>query len=98
FNPLEFSENLKKSGGVIAGIRPGASTANYMRNILQRTTFIGAVFLSVIALAPILIENIFHIDLAFAGTSLIIAVGVAIEMLRQVDAHMISRNYQGFLK
>ncbi|MCQ2978854.1 MAG: preprotein translocase subunit SecY [Clostridia bacterium] len=98
FNPLEFSENLKKSGGVIAGIRPGASTANYMRNILSRTTFIGAVFLSVIALAPILIENIFKVDLAFAGTSLIIAVGVAIEMLRQVDAHMISRNYQGFLK
>lgn len=98
FNPLEFSENLKKSGGVIAGIRPGASTATYMRNILSRTTFIGALFLAIIAVVPILIENIFHVTLAFAGTSLIIAVGVAIEMLRQVDAHMISRNYQGFLK
>ena len=98
FNPLEFSENLKKSGGVIAGIRPGASTATYMRNILKRTTFIGAVFLSIIALVPILIENVFNVTLAFAGTSLIIAVGVAVEMLRQVDAHMISRNYQGFLK
>ena len=98
FNPLEFSENLKKNGGVIAGIRPGASTANYMRNILSRTTFIGAVFLSVIALMPILIQNIFKVSLAFAGTSLIIAVGVALEMLRQVDAHLVSRNYQGFLK
>lgn len=98
FNPLEFSENLKKSGGVVTGIRPGASTAEYIRKILSRTTFIGATFLTVIAFVPILVQNLFKVELAFAGTSLLIAVGVALEILRQVEAHMISRNYQGFLK
>jgi len=97
FNPLEFSENLKKSGGVLTGIRPGASTANYIRKVLSRTTFIGAVFLAVIACVPLLIQQLFNVE-AFAGTSLLIAVGVALEILKQMEAHMISRSYHGFLK
>ncbi len=98
FNPLEFSENLKKSGGTITGIRPGASTSEYIRNILSKITFVGAGFLSVIAIVPILMELVFKTKIAFGGTSLLIAVGVAMEVLRQVEAHMISKNYQGFIK
>jgi len=98
FNPVEVSNNLKKYSGFIPGIRPGRPTAEYLDKVLTRITFAGAVFLTLVALLPNLVSRLFGMSVGFSGTALLIAVGVAIDTMRQIEAHLIMRQYEGFLK
>lgn len=98
FNPIEISNNLKKYSGFIPGIRPGRPTAEYLDKVLTRVTFAGALFLTVIALLPNIGSQIFGMSLGFGGTTLLIAVGVAIDTMRQIESHLVMRQYEGFLK
>lgn len=106
-NPSELAENLKKYGGFIPGIRPGANTKEYVEKTLNRIILPGAVFLAGLALAPYFIinlmdlkanQNIQGLAYTFGGTSLMIIVGVALDTLKQIEAQLIMRNYQGFMK
>ncbi|HBY21417.1 MAG: preprotein translocase subunit SecY [Clostridiales bacterium GWE2_32_10] len=98
FNPVEFADNLKKSGGVISGIRPGQPTVDFITRILNYITLVGAAFLAVIALLPIVFGNMINMtSLGFTGTSILIAVGVALDVLKQLEANMVVRHYKGFL-
>ena len=97
FNPLEVSDNLKKQGGFIPGIRPGKPTNDYLTNILNYIIFIGAVGLVIVAVIPIFFNGFFGADVSFGGTSLIIIVGVILETLKQVESMMLVRSYKGFL-
>lgn len=98
-NPLDVAENIKKYGGFIPGIRPGRPTAEYISRVMTRITFAGAVFLALIAILPsfvLLATRIPHIY--FGGTALLIVVGVALETMKQLEAHLLMRSYQGFIK
>ncbi len=97
FNPLEIADNMKKQGGFIPGIRPGKPTSEYLTKILNYVIFIGAVGLMIIAVIPIFFNGVFHANISFGGTSLIIIVGVVIETIKQVESKMLERNYKGFL-
>lgn len=99
FNPVEISNNLKQYGGVIPGIRPGIQTTTYISKISNRLTLCGALFLSLIAILPIIAGNaITGINLQFGGTSLLIVVGVALETVKALEQQLMVRNYKGFLK
>ena len=98
FNPVDLSENLKKYGGFIPGIRPGKKTADYIDNILTRITLPGAFFLAVVALAPYFLIQEFNAPFYFGGTALIIVVGVALDTLQQIESHLLMRHYEGFMK
>ncbi len=98
YNPIEMANNLKSNNGTIPGIRPGAPTADYIRNILSRITLIGALFLAVIALVPSIYGSATGMGrMAIGGTSIIILVGVALETLKQLESQMMMRHYKGFL-
>lgn len=97
FNPMEIASNMKKSGGFIPGIRPGKPTSDYLVALGTRITLLGAIFLSVLALMPLVFYYIFKVDVAFTGTSLLIVVGVVIETLKQLESQMLMRHYKGFL-
>ena len=97
-NPIEMANNLKSNNGTIPGIRPGAPTADYIRNILSRITLIGALFLAVIALVPSIYGSATGMGrMAIGGTSIIILVGVALETVKQLESQMMMRHYKGFL-
>ncbi len=99
FNPVEVADNLKKYGGFIPGIRPGRPTAEYLDKVLTRVTTSGAFFLTFISLIPYILSPLTGIrQIGFGGTSLLIAVGVAIDTMKQVEAQLIMRQYEGFLK
>ena len=99
FNPIEVSNNLKKNGGFIPGFRPGKPTADFITKVLNKITMFGALYLSVVAIAPIITGNIFgYHSLAIGGTSVIIVVGVALETVKQMEAQMLMRHYKGFLE
>ena len=99
FNPIEVANNLKKNGGFIPGFRPGKPTADFIMKVLNKITMFGALYLAVIALAPIITGNIFKISsLAIGGTSVIIVVGVALETVKAMEAQMLMRHYKGFLE
>ncbi len=98
FNPFEIADNMKKNGGFIPGIRPGKPTAEYLQRSSTRLVFVGSVFLGFIAILPNMILNFTDLQLPFGGTSLLIVVGVALETMRQIEAQMVMRHYQGFLK
>ncbi|MEJ7714848.1 MAG: hypothetical protein WKF40_03715 [Thermoleophilaceae bacterium] len=98
FNPVEQADNLKKYGGFIPGVRPGRPTAEYLDRILARLTFPGALYLAAVAALPTLILAQTSTQLAFGGTSLLIVVGVALDTMKQLEAQMMMRNYEGFLK
>ena len=97
FNPMEVANNIKKQGGFVPGIRPGKPTEEYFAKILKYLIFIGAVGLIIVALVPMLVSGIFNASLSFAGTSLIIVVGVILETAKKIESMMIVRNYSGFL-
>ena len=99
YNPVEMANNLKQNNGTVPGIRPGAPTAAYIKKILSRITLIGALFLSVIALVPLLYGklDINLSGLSLGGTSIIIIVGVALETVKQLESQMMMRHYKGFL-
>ena len=98
FNPMEVADNMKANGGFVPGIRPGRPTVEYLQKVMNRITFTGAIFLAVIAVMPLIIGNFTAIDFKFGGTSLLIAVGVALDTMKQLENQMVMRNYQGFLK
>ena len=99
FNPIEVANNLKKNGGFIQGFRPGRPTAEFIMNVLNKITMFGALYLAVVALAPIITGNLIGIrSLAIGGTSVIIVVGVALETMKQLEAQMLMRHYKGFLE
>jgi preprotein translocase subunit SecY len=98
FDPMKVAGDIKKFGGFIPGFRPGRPTAEYLRKISTRLTFVGAFSLAFIAVLPILLQNISRVNLVFSGTALIIVVGVALETMRQIESQMLMRNYQGFMK
>ncbi len=99
FNPVEVANNLKKNGGFIPGFRPGKPTADFITKVLSKITMFGALYLSVVAIAPIVTGNIVgYQSLAIGGTSVIIVVGVALETVKQMEAQMLMRHYKGFLE
>ena len=102
FNPVDVSDNMKKQGGFIPGVRPGKSTADYIDNILTKVTLPAAIFLAFVAIIPTFLVMLFEMDFALAsfygGTSLLIIVGVALDTLQQIESHLITRHYDGFLK
>ena len=101
FDPIEVSNNLKKNGGFIPGIRPGKPTADYIRKTLNRITLIGGIFLLFVSVFPMIINACLRNQLgalAFGGSSLLIVVGVALETAREIEAQMTMRHYKGFLE
>ena len=99
FNPVEVANNLKKNGGFIPGFRPGKPTADFIHKVLNKITLFGALYLAVIAIAPIITGNIIGVSsLAIGGTSIIIVVGVALETTKSMEAQMLMRHYKGFLE
>lgn len=98
YNPVEMANNLRKNSGTIPGIRPGKPTSDFIAKIISRITLIGALFLSVIAIVPILIGAAANINLGMSGTSVIILVGVALETVQQIESQMLMRHYKGFLE
>ena len=99
FNPVEVANNLKKNGGFVPGFRPGKPTADFIHKVLNKITLFGALYLSVIAILPIVTGNIIGIQsLAIGGTSIIIVVGVALETVKAMEAQMLMRHYKGFLE
>ncbi len=97
FNPLEISNNMKKQGGFIPGIRPGKPTTDYLTNVLNSIIFIGAVGMVIACVLPIFFSGAFGADVSFGGTSLIIVVGVVIETVKQIESLVLVRHYKGFL-
>jgi len=99
FNPVEVANNLKKNGGFIPGFRPGKPTGDFITKVLNKITMFGALYLSIVAILPIITGNIFgYQSLAIGGTSIIIVVGVALETVKQMEAQMLMRHYKGFLE
>lgn len=98
FKPDDIAENLKKHGGFIPGIRPGARTSEFLGKVINRLTLTGALYLSAICLIPSIITDSFNVQFYFGGTSLLIIVGVALETFRQIDAHRQSLRYEAFMK
>lgn len=97
FNPLEISENMKKQGGFIPGIRPGRPTCEYLNKILYYIIFIGACGLTIVGVLPFIFNGLFGASVSFGGTSLIIIVSVILETIKQIESQMLVRNYTGFL-
>jgi preprotein translocase subunit SecY len=98
FNPVDIADNLQKHGGFIPGIRPGQKTSEYIYRVLTRLTFVGAVYLSVVCVMPDLLIGKFNLPFYFGGTSLLIAVGVSLDTVSQIESHLVTRSYEGFLK
>src|SRR5437867_7515789 len=102
FNELQIADDLKKNGGYIPGVRPGQATSEYLHNAMSRITLAGAIFLTVIAVIPILLSRALNIPYAvatfFGGTSMLIMVGVLLDTMRQMETHLLMRHYDGFLK
>ncbi|SFE60006.1 preprotein translocase subunit SecY [Peptostreptococcus sp. D1] len=98
FNTEDISKNMKNSGGFIPGVRPGNPTEKYLNGILSKLTIVGAAFLGIMALIPALITHYMKVPVNFGGTSLLIVVGVALELKRQLESNLVMKNYQGFLK
>lgn len=97
FNPVEMANNLRKNGGAVPGIRPGRPTSDFISKILSRITLMGALFLSVIAILPIIIGNVGKINISLGGTSVLIMVGVALDTVNNLESQMMMRHYKGFL-
>jgi preprotein translocase subunit SecY len=102
FNPKEISDNLKENGTFIPGYRPGKRTAEYLENVIERITYVGAGFLALVAVIPIVISSLLGVSYAVAsfygGTGLLIAVSVAFDLVQKIDSHLVMRNYKGLLE
>ncbi len=98
FNPVEISNNLKQYGGFVQGIRPGKPTSDYLMKISNRLTLVGAIFLAMVAILPIVVAAITGVAMSFGGTAILIVVGVALETSKQLESQMLMRHYKGFLK
>jgi preprotein translocase subunit SecY len=98
FNPVDVADNMKKQGGYIPGIRPGKRTADYIDKVLTRITLGGATYVAAVCVLPSILITKFNVPFYFGGTALLIVVGVAIDTISQMESHMLSRHYEGFLK
>jgi preprotein translocase subunit SecY len=98
FNPVDVADNLKKYGGFIPGIRPGRPTADYIDRVLSRITLGGAIYVSAVCVLPTVLIARFNVPFFFGGTALLIVVGVAIDTVAQIETHLLTRNYEGFMR
>lgn len=98
FNPIDVADNIKKQGGYIPGIRPGKETSDFIDTVLTRLTFAGAIYISIVCVLPSILIGKFNLPFYFGGTALLIAVGVGMDTVSQIESHLITRNYEGFLK
>ena len=98
FNPVDVADNMKKYGGYIPGIRPGRSTADYIDRVLSRITLVGAIYVSGVCVLPSFLIAQFHVPFYFGGTALLIVVGVALDTVQQIEAHMLTRHYEGLVR
>jgi preprotein translocase subunit SecY len=102
FNELQIADDLKKNGGYIPGVRPGQPTSDFLHTSMSRITLAGAIFLTLIAVLPIVLQNAMKIPPTvtdfFGGTSMLITVGVMLDTMRQIESHLLMRHYDGFLK
>tara|TARA_Y100000817_G_C16655620_1_gene454857 strand:- start:20 stop:724 length:705 start_codon:yes stop_codon:yes gene_type:complete len=102
FNPADVADNMQKQGGFIPGVRPGKATSDFLDNILTRVTLPASIALAFIAIIPFLFQKFGNVEIGlsyfFGGTSIIIAVGVALDTMQQIEGHLVSRHYDGFLK
>ncbi|MBD3325097.1 preprotein translocase subunit SecY [candidate division KSB3 bacterium] len=98
FNPTDLAENMKKYGGYIPGVRPGKRTATYIDSVLTRITLAGAIFLALIAILPQFLTQSLNVPFYFGGTALLIVVGVALDTMQQIESHLLTRHYEGFMK
>ena len=98
FNPVDVADNMKKYGGFVPGIRPGKKTAEYIDRILTRITLGGAIYVAAICVLPSILISRFNVPFYFGGTGLLIVVGVAMDTIQQIESHLITRHYEGFLK
>ena len=97
YNPMEMANNLRKNNGAIPGYRPGKPTSDFIAKILSKITLVGALFLGVIAVLPIIIGSVGGINVSLGGTSILIVVGVALDTVNQLESQMLMRHYKGFL-
>ncbi|UCF56777.1 MAG: preprotein translocase subunit SecY [Deltaproteobacteria bacterium] len=98
FNPVDVADNMKKYGGFIPGIRPGKNTADYIDRLLTRITFSGAIYVSAVCVLPQIFMYKLNVPFYFGGTALLIVVGVAMDTSNQIESHMLTRHYEGFMK
>ncbi len=98
FNPVDVADNVKKQGGYVPGIRPGKETSDFLDAVLTKLTFAGAIYISAVCVLPSILIGKFNLPFYFGGTSLLIAVGVGMDTLAQIEAHLITRSYEGFMK
>lgn len=97
FNPEDVAENLKKSGGYVPGIRPGKATATYIETVLERLTLVGAIYISAVCVLPVILQRNAGVSFYFGGTSLLIVVGVALDTMSQIQAHLVSHDYDAMM-
>jgi preprotein translocase subunit SecY len=98
FNPIKIADEMKKFGGYIPGIRPGKKTAEYINQVLTRITFGGAMYLSAVCVLPVVLYSYLNVPFSFGGTALLIVVGVGLDTVRQIEAFLLNRNYDGFMR
>ncbi|KUG22741.1 preprotein translocase secy subunit [hydrocarbon metagenome] len=98
FKPDDVAENMKKFGGYVPGIRPGKKTAEYIENVLEKLTFSGAIYVSIICVLPSVLISQMNVPFYFGGTALLIVVGVAMDTASQIESHLLTRQYEGFMK
>ena len=98
FNPIDVAENIKKHGGYIPGKRPGKETSEFLDTVLTKLTFVGAVYISIVCVLPSILIGKFNLPFYFGGTALLIAVGVGMDTVAQIESHLITRSYDGFMK
>ena len=98
FNPVDVAENVKKHGGYIPGVRPGKETSDYLDRVLTKLTFVGALYISAVCVLPSILVGKFNLPFYFGGTALLIAVGVGMDTAAQIESHLITRSYEGFMR
>lgn len=98
FNPVDMADNMKKYGGYVPGIRPGKKTADYIDDVMTKLTFWGALYVSAICVLPSILMRYFNVPFYFGGTALLIVVGVALDTAGQIETHLLTRQYEGFMK
>jgi preprotein translocase subunit SecY len=98
FNPVDVAENVKKHGGYIPGIRPGKETSDFLDTVLTKLTFVGAIYISLVCVLPSVLIGKFNLPFYFGGTALLIAIGVGMDTVAQIESHLITRSYEGFMR
>jgi len=96
-NPVDVAENIKRSGGFIPGVRPGKNTAEFIDRVLSRLVLVGSVYVSLVCVIPVILSEYVGVPFYFGGTALLIVVGVGLDTLGQIEAHLVSREYEGFV-